>query len=165
MNSSIANRPENVGSGRPPPEFDRRVHDLYDYWESKRVGERVPDRSEMDPIVDIPRLLSAVWLVDVEWPDLRLKYRLIGSDLPVAGAVSKVGQYIEDQPNRTDMYRTIDALRKVASDGIPFWRTGPPELQHDKFVANLQVLSLPLRVKGSERVEMLMNMTIFQWTK
>ena len=52
---------------------------LYDYWDGRRPGPRLPGRQHLDPL-DIPTLLPNVMLVDVgEGDDLR--FRLVGTAL------------------------------------------------------------------------------------
>src|SRR5471032_688932 len=50
---------------------------LYDYWLSKHVGGRPPGRHDLDPPVDVPRLIPNIMLIDIEGEVLR--YRLVGS--------------------------------------------------------------------------------------
>jgi len=39
---------------------------LYEYWLSKHVGGRPPARHELDPPVDVPRLIPNIMLIDLE---------------------------------------------------------------------------------------------------
>ncbi|MBG06491.1 MAG: hypothetical protein CMM59_20710 [Rhodospirillaceae bacterium] len=52
----------------PSAEFiqsrNERIRGIYEYWDSKRQGRRMPSRADIDP-VEIPEYLSNVILVDV----------------------------------------------------------------------------------------------------
>jgi len=52
-------------------------NDLYDYWKSKHVDGRPPSRQEIDPVVEIPRLVPYLLLID-NTPE-GFRYRLFGS--------------------------------------------------------------------------------------
>jgi hypothetical protein len=60
----------------PMPE--RHWKQLYQYWLSKHVDGRVPSRSDIDPIVDIPQLAKNLILVDARDS---FTYRLVGSEV------------------------------------------------------------------------------------
>lgn len=153
------------GFGAPPPDLDDRILHLYHYWDAKRDGRDMPDRRDLDPLTEVPRLLSAVWLLDVEHDPVRLRYRLIGSDLTHAGAPSRVGLYVEDQPQSPDGHQTLAAFKACCTDGKVYWRRGRPQLSHLQHINCVQNLALPLTVDQSDRVMMLMMMTIYDWQK
>jgi hypothetical protein len=60
----------------PMPE--RLWRQLHRYWLSKHVDGRVPSRSDIDPIVEIPRLVSNLILLDAR---NNFTYRLVGSEV------------------------------------------------------------------------------------
>ena len=64
----------------PPSEFESPVvRDGYAYWRSKMIGDRLPRRSDIDP-VEIVRLMPNALLIDVRRePELDFRYRLIGT--------------------------------------------------------------------------------------
>lgn len=117
----------------------------------------------MDPVVEIPRLLSGVWLLDVERPGLRFRYRLLGNDMATAGAIPKPGDYLDERPSVGKINQTIQSFEKVCETRQPYWRRGKPHLLHDRFVSNLQLLALPISVGESDTVDRLMNITIYEW--
>ena len=57
---------------------------LYDYWLSKHAGGRPPCRHDLDPPVDVPRLIPNIMLIDIEGETLR--YRLVGTAIWGCGA-------------------------------------------------------------------------------
>ena len=51
---------------------------IFRYWRSKCVGDRLPKRSDLDPS-EIPRLLPQLTIVEVVPDERRYIYRLIGT--------------------------------------------------------------------------------------
>lgn len=51
---------------------------LYDYWNRKRQGRRMPSRRDLDP-AEMVHHLPGVMLVDVVADDRRFVYRLVGT--------------------------------------------------------------------------------------
>ena len=58
------------------------MRELFAYWDAKRQGRAMPQRSDIDP-VDFPKHLPRIVLVDVEGEDAdgtsRLRYRVVGT--------------------------------------------------------------------------------------
>ncbi|WP_417516227.1 PAS domain-containing protein [Minwuia sp.] len=163
MSVSLRRTPEERGFGAPPAHFDERIGQFYAYWDHKREGSDVPDRADFDPLVEIPRLLSNVWLLDIERPTMRFRYRLLGNDMVSAGVVPKAGEYLDERPSAGNIQETIDAFRQVCETRTPYWRAGKPHLVHDRFVSGLQLLALPISLGRSGNADMLMNMTVYRW--
>lgn len=161
--SSNTTEAEQEGTGRPPSEFHEKVLAVYDYWDDKRKDATAPDRAALDPLIEIPKLLSIVWLLDVERNPWRFRYRLLGSDLVSAGVKSKVGEYLDEQPYLGPVDRSIEAMIKCCETATPYWRRGRPRMRHDRHVSSLQFLSLPLTTGNAPEVGMLMNITVFEW--
>jgi len=156
---------EEAGYGVPPAHFDPRLHQMFQYWEGKRGQHAMPLRSDLEPIIEIPRLLSGVWLLEVQHPDLRFRYRLLGNDVITAGDLPKVGDYLDERPRVGNINETISAFKEVCRTRQPYWRKGMPHLRHDKLVAGLQLISLPIWLDHPEEVGLLMNLTVYDWQK
>lgn len=58
---------------------DSRLLDLLNYWSEKRVGRIPPSRQKIDPS-EIGALLSCIYLVDFEEPDV-FRYRVAGTEI------------------------------------------------------------------------------------
>ncbi|WP_417514792.1 PAS domain-containing protein [Minwuia sp.] len=156
--------PDRAGFGAPPADYAQKIHTIYDYWLAKKGTARVADRKDLDPIIEIPKLLSGVWLVDIiHTQPRRFTYRLIGSDLTRAGVDSKVGDDIDSRTSGEDAHATIMDLNRACEEQVPYWRSGTPRIVHDRFVKGLEVIFLPLTVDRSPEVKMFMNMTVFRW--
>ena len=57
---------------------ERLWKQLHHYWLSKHVDGRVPSRSDIDPIVEIPQLVKNLILLDARD---NFTYRLVGSEV------------------------------------------------------------------------------------
>jgi hypothetical protein len=64
--------------GGPEPMPERRWKQLHQYWLSKHADGRVPSRSDIDPIMDIPQLVKNLILLDARDD---FTYRLVGSEV------------------------------------------------------------------------------------
>lgn len=159
---SIPGMDGTYGFGTPPEEMADQVLSFFEYWASRIDGSDIPDRSNLDPLADIPRLLSNVWLLDIEEQPRRYRYRLVGSGLARPGPNSKTGTLLHEAEARR-MEQVIAALDRCCADRLPFWRMGKPLMHHDKLVSDLHTIALPLTVDGSPEVRMLMNMSIYSW--
>jgi len=69
---------------------------LYDYWQRKRGGRVMPDRSDIDP-VDMPKaLLPYLFMVDLFGTPARWRYRLMGTEMAARLGTDLTGRYLDD---------------------------------------------------------------------
>src|SRR5581483_4745704 len=92
---------------------------LYDYWDSRRQGRKMPSRRDIDP-TDIWLLLPNVHMSD--WftnPD-RIRYRLAGTELVASIGREISGRWLaEFHTDPSDLNETLSLYRKVATTGEP----------------------------------------------
>ena len=72
-----------------------KLQRLYDYWRSKRPAEGLPRKSDIDP-VEIGPLLHDVFLVAVERPPLRFRFRLLGSGITSVSRPNVIGRTMDE---------------------------------------------------------------------
>ncbi|HMA13327.1 MAG: PAS domain-containing protein [Bacteroidota bacterium] len=72
-----------------------RLRQLYDYWQSKRRGGRLPRRADIDP-AEIPQLMPNLLLVDIEQNPFRVRYRLVGTQIVEATGFEFTGKYLDE---------------------------------------------------------------------
>jgi hypothetical protein len=65
-----------------------KLRALYDYWDTCRAGRQMPARGDIDPL-DIPRHLATLILADIEPDPLRVRFRVVGTELE-----SRVGRTV-----------------------------------------------------------------------
>ncbi len=73
-----------------------KQRDLYEYWKEIRGDLSMPSRQDLNPM-DIPHLLSALWMADVidrETP--KFKVRLFGTDLVRAFQLEGTNRPLEE---------------------------------------------------------------------
>src|SRR5687768_5977288 len=61
--------------------MEQVLQDALTYWESKRAGRAMPARRDLDPVLEIPKLVPWVVLVDVLRDPLDFRFRLIGTGI------------------------------------------------------------------------------------
>jgi hypothetical protein len=104
---------------------DSRIRGIYHYWDSKRRGRRMPSRADIDP-VEIPTYLANVILVDMQHYPLRLRYRLVGTDIVRKRGFDPTGKNVGDAffgPDAESVlhhYRAIAERRVVRFIDAPF---------------------------------------------
>jgi hypothetical protein len=64
------------------------------YWENKRGAARAPRWRDLDPVLEIPGLLSRVFVVDIE-PDGGFRFRLLGSEIVMRATRNATGRRFE----------------------------------------------------------------------
>ncbi|MDP6390255.1 MAG: PAS domain-containing protein [Alphaproteobacteria bacterium] len=82
------------------------IKQIFEYWDSKRRGRRMPSREDIDPI-EIPRLLPKVQLVDVEQDPLRFRYRLVGTEMVARRGSDPTGKEVGKAFYGSDPQRII----------------------------------------------------------
>jgi hypothetical protein len=130
---------------------EERWRELYLYWRARHVGGQPPSRADIDPILDIPRLVANLVLMDIEGDTYR--YRVAGSDIEARAGMALAGRVI-GIPNTlpqvlADWRRILDITR---DDGKPhlYYSRVPEHL-----VAKYVTLVLPL-IDAAGAVEMLL---------
>jgi hypothetical protein len=105
--------------------------ELYAYWLSKHVDGRPPTRRELDPPIEVPRLIANVMLIDVIDGN-RFRYRLVGSAVWDRYGFELTGTWIEGRVPAEAEWR--DTLQAVHNDRAARLITSPvtdhPERLH-----------------------------------
>lgn len=88
---------------------------LLAYWEGKCVGELLPSRADIDPLIEIPRLASRLLLIDTDRDGYR--FRLIGSTVVLKMERDLTGEQIGC--GRTPLDGSVPYLGKVERTKAP----------------------------------------------
>jgi len=130
---------------------EERWKELYRYWLSKHVDGRPPSRWDIDPLPDIPRLVSNLMLLAVEGDDYR--YRVAGTDIEARAGRGLSGLLIgmpETLPQvLADWRRALDRSRDDQRAHLYYSRLP------DHIVAKYVTLVLPL-IDREGRTEMIL---------
>lgn len=134
---------------------------LYDYWDGKRDGRRMPARSDLDPL-DIPRLLKHILLVDVEHDPIRFFVRVYGTGIVDLRGIDLTGKYLYEGNGSQMSEQTRDWNIETALSGEPHYASGRyPDIRPGQ-VGRYYRLGLPLSGDG-ERVDKLLICFIREW--
>jgi len=129
-----------------------RLARLFDYWESKKAGRKLPARAALDP-VDFPYILPNLALADVLRDPLRFRFRVVGTEVVRRDGTDLTGKFTDDHPlpeYRELLGRTYSAV--VAGGEPAVFRR---ERLMDGKPRQYEVLYLPLAADGVT-IDMLM---------
>ncbi|WP_420245034.1 PAS domain-containing protein [Roseiterribacter gracilis] len=88
------------------------------YWDSKRGTARAPRWRDLDPVLEIPRLLSRVFVVDIE-SDGGFRFRLLGSEIVMRGNRNATGRRFESLYRDDFLADVRQIYSEVANSGEP----------------------------------------------
>lgn len=98
----------------------RRIARMTDHWQRLRGDRRVPPRNELDPS-EIKELLPYVMLVDLEGDPLRVRYRLVGTEVVTWAKLDFTGLYLDELTfsdlEESDVF--IEGYRAMQRTGLP----------------------------------------------
>jgi hypothetical protein len=133
-----------------PADFLGRCHPairaIYEYWDGKRGGRRLPARSDIDPTEFVPHL-PGIMLVDVVADERRYVYRLVGTREVEARGQNPTGKPVGEKfhgSSRENVLRNYDRVcreRAALFDDYHFTSPGGRLLDE-------QVIFLPLSADG-----------------
>jgi hypothetical protein len=72
-----------------------RVGAMHRYWQSKCRDRSLPLRAAIDP-TEIPRLLPYLVIAEIEAPPMRVRYRLVGTQVVEDNGSDFTNRYLED---------------------------------------------------------------------
>lgn len=144
-----------------PEDCDPRIRAIHTYWHSIRPADtRLPGRRDLDPL-DIPSLLTHVWLADIERAPFRVRFRLVGSAIVKAVGRDLTGAYFDECFDDFENSEPHDTLFEVCNNGAPTWRRGPAMLTRRGYnVKQIERIFLPLAADG-ETVDMMLGLSVY----
>jgi hypothetical protein len=107
--------------GSLPGDVDDKLRRFLDYWRSKGQAGRLPQRRDIDPL-DVVRLLSSVFLLDVEADDFR--FSLVGQDVADRHTPLK-GKSLRELMSGPELEEALDEHRLCVRSHLPVysWNT------------------------------------------
>jgi hypothetical protein len=92
--------------------------ELYSYWRGCHIGDRPPSRADIDPPIDIPKLLPNLIIFDRVGALFRV--RLAGSEVVRRGGGDATGRTLDgDMTSYDGMVTLIALLERVTATGEP----------------------------------------------
>lgn len=138
---------------------DPSLAEVRAYWEGKRAGRTMPSRADIDPLELKPHL-GNLCLVEVHHRPLRLRYRLIGTEITRAMDRDSTGRWFHDLYHPAllaDVERSyrwlIEHRRPLRSFGRAFYP--------DKNFYEYEFVNLPLSSDG-ETIDMVLGKLVFR---
>lgn len=122
----------------------RFVTATLDYWKSRQGKYRMPARGDLDPL-DIPSLLSHVYLVDVAHDPLDFRYRLLGTEIVKRSRSDYTGQGLTELPEQKPASQIWTLYRKAVVETVPVTALIPYLHIPGRFV---EILAAPLSDDG-----------------
>lgn len=145
-----------------PADAHPMIRQAHDYWRSVHPpGGGLPGRQHVEPTA-IPRLLSHLWMVDVQADPLRFRYRLLGTAVrrTTANGESVVGRWLDEvDPDFAAAGRAAVFAQPVHSLQ-PSYRRGQPAFPLGLEHLTVERLFMPLASDGT-RVDMLLCISLF----
>jgi hypothetical protein len=131
-----------------PASIRNRVLDLGEaYWTSKNMPDRLPGRTDIDPL-DIPALLPQVVLLDVRRDPWDFRFRLIGTNVVHHLATDLTGSWMSEIEYMAPPSRIFTACVAVATTGEPLRSETPYVGPHQNYVRAEDII-LPLAADGT----------------
>lgn len=147
---------ENLGL---PPDCAPAVREAVEYWLSIRPEQGLPGRQHLDP-VDIPHLLSNVWLIDVRRDPMRFVFRLVGTGVVEYFGSDPTGSALDDVFADFEQTVAYKDFCHVVEEATPRWRRGTPVLFHLEKFSRIERVYLPLARNGRD-VDMIFCLSVF----
>ena len=138
---------------------DPRLKRFHDYWQSRRRGDLLPGRKDIDPL-DIPDLLPRVSLLDVirAGDTLRYRFRLVGTAVVRITGREHTGAFMDAVFEPHDVARLETIYRAIVETHEPhYWQVRIAMLGGTP--AHLARLMVPLATDG-RTVDLLMAVFI-----
>jgi hypothetical protein len=143
-----------------PVDFLPRCHPtvraLYEYWDRKRGGRRMPARPDIDPAEFVPHL-PGIMLVDVVADERRYVYRLVGTREVEARGQNPTGRAVGESfhgSSRENVLRNYDTVCHERSPLFDDYHFAAPSGR----LIDEQAIFLPLSADG-ETVSQIMVYT------
>lgn len=137
-----------------------KIRQFIEYWRAIAPAGALPGRRHFDPSA-IPHLLPNLWLMDVERaPELRFRYRLIGTSVARAFGQDFTGRDMGEAHPGFAASPIHGYLSEVAEKRLPSWRIGRPNFFALQDYLQVERVYLPAARDG-QTVDMIFALTIF----
>ncbi len=133
--------------------------ELVRYWQDKRGSRRMPARADIDPL-ELSDHMGNLILIDVEHAPLRLRYRLIGTNITTAMARDSTGRYYDEIYSPEIVRHVYGSFDWLFEHKAPL-RTHGRAFYPDKNFYDYEALNLPLSNDG-ETVNMILGELVFR---
>lgn len=141
----------------PPASSCDDIRRLVDYWRSIHPAEGLPGRQHFDPM-QIPALLSHIWLTDAFRDPWRFRMRLIGTAIVNFTGRDVTGRWGHDVYDDFEQTEAFRQLVFCAEHRQPVFRIAPLLSNPSRHYQRAQRVHLPLAADG-RNTDMILSMT------
>lgn len=124
------------------------------YWASKQAPDRIPARSDFDPLIEIPGLVRFMMLKDVQRDPLDFRYRLVGTGLRTHLTTDWTGRLMSEVEYQRPPSTIWDYHKQVAETAEPLF-IKPNYVGPHKDYLTIESAMLPL-AEDHRNVDMIM---------
>lgn len=138
---------------------DAALRDVLDLWQALAAGRLMPARADIQPrsfLKDLPDLA----LVDVQRQPLRMRYRLVGTNIANAMMRDLTGRWYDEIYPRHVMAQVLQVYGWIVERRSPLRTTGMA-LFFDRRMYSYEVLNMPLSSDGQTVDMVLVAMKFF----
>ena len=135
---------------------------LLTYWDRSPKIDGVPKKSNFD-VTSLSEIDSAIiphlWVLEMEEETGRFRYRLVGDALISAGALCRVGMYLDDYTGISDL---DEQFQRIVERRLPHCRSGTSQMPHVAEIVSLEALITPW-CDHEGKISHLINATVYNW--
>lgn len=118
----------------------------FSYWNERRAGRALPLREDFDPVIDIPRLLPNIIMLDVRFEPLDFRFRLVGSRVRKNLSRDYVGKWFSQLDNFNQQSSLWSRHQAVAEKAQPMLQRPTYIGPYRDFIA-VENIMLPVTVE------------------
>ena len=140
---------------------DPSLRELLAFWERKRGTRRMPNRADIDPPFELREHLANLVLIEVHHDPLRMRYRLIGTEITGAMGRDSTGKWYHDIYPPELLAQITESFAWIVRERRPL-RSYGQAFYVDKSMYDYEIVNLPLSSDG-ETVDMVLGKLIFRF--
>lgn len=145
-----------------PADAHPLIRQGYDYWRSVHPdGGLLPGRQHVEPTA-IPKLLSHIWMIDVQAEPLRFRYRLLGTAVRriTPNGDTVVGRWLDEVDEDFHTSGRAEVFAQPVRTHQPSYRRGLPQFPLGLDHLTIERIFMPLAADG-KNVDMLFCISLF----
>jgi hypothetical protein len=134
---------------------------LFEYWQSKCDGDRLPTRADIDP-ADLSFILPNLFLMDVnmnEEPHNRFRFRLFGTELARVHGRDRTGKTFHETLDQEHADGSVAHATRLVTERRPLFVAGRVRYLHKEWLG-FENAMLPLQNDAGE-INMILSATIY----
>lgn len=132
-----------------------------DLWDRKRGDRRMPSRADIDPPFDLREHLGSICLIEVHHTPLRMRYRLIGTEIVQTMGRDSTGKWYHEIYSPQLLAQINESFEWLVRERRPL-RSYGRAFYSDKRFYDYEIANLPLSSDG-DTVDMVLGKLVFRF--